>query len=955
MRQNVAYSFGPFRLVPDRQLLLLEGVPVKLGGRAFELLHLLVGRSNELISKEELMAAAWPGTFVHEGNLKVNMHSLRRSLGDTQKQPTYIATVARRGYRFVAPVRRSVADDEMEAAQVHARSNALPLPRDIIARDREIARLLDLLRDKPQVTLVGPAGVGKTTVAVAAAHTLEKDYPDGVCFVDLASIDDPALLPATLVAALRLRGDMGDPLAAAVAYLRDRSMLVLLDNCEHVQPAVTIFARSLAQQSGRSKLLATSREPLRVPVESVIWLDPLDFPAEDCSATPDELLRFPAVELFARRASEWTGYQLVEADLEAVAQLCRAVEGLPLAIELLAGKLEDHPVRELAAKLDEYLGFHADHSATRAGRHETLLAAIDWSFSLLSPHEAEIFRLASVFADTFDLEDMVAIAASQGLLPIDVTVALGGLVIKSLLTAQADGANLRYRLLDSTRRYAAKKLCEAGLQAQSRRWHAERIVTLFERSEAEWGWRDSGDWTQHYRGRLADVQAALAWAFGDGGDAALGVRLTAATVPLWFETSLISDTRARVQVALEHAEALQLDELTKAKLTIPYAWSMMYARQFPPETEDSWCKALAYARRAGHLHSELHALLGLSVYLMDVGRISEAIGRLDQFRALCAHHRDWSMSPEGERTLAWARAHTGAITESLASLEQLAAQFPGTGKGSRMAGFQVDRAIGIRNYTSLFAWVSGRPDHAAAIARNAIELAESFGHLASQSNVLALACCPVSYLNGDLTGLQRYTKKLANILEAETIGIWVPIQRFYAAAAADLGGHPTAINMMKKAIEELVCSRFVMRVPLMMGILAERYLRRGLLDEASNSIALALRYEAQQDERWCRSELKRIEAMIQHRSGCRRRAESLLIDAIDDAHAINALSFKLRAASDLAAHYLDAHRPKDAMALLSSVYEQFDEGFATQDLITASQLLRRANGLTARRASRLSS
>ncbi|MDU3131376.1 MAG: transcriptional regulator, partial [Bradyrhizobium sp.] len=707
----------------------------------------------------------------------------------------------------------------------------------------------------------------------------------------------------------------------------------------HVLPAVAIFGRSFARQPGRSRLLSTSREPLRVPGEHIMWLDPLAFPAHDLS-TLDELLKFPAVELFARRAVEWAGYQISEADRDAVAQICRSVDGLPLAIELLAGELDDHPVQELAARLSDYLGFHSDDPTRTPGRHDTLLAAIDWSYGLLSPHEVEVFRLISAFADAFDLEDVIAIAAPRGLSPIDVTIGLGGLVLKSLLTAQVEGANLRYRLLDSTRRYAAKRLQDAGLQPQARRWHAERITALFAQSETEWGWRDSDDWTKTYRGRLADVQAALAWAFTDGGDAALGVRLTMLTIPLWFETSLISDTQARVKVALDHAEALQIDDLTKAKLTIPYAWSMMYARQFPPETEECWLKAVAYSRKACDLRSELLALLGLSVYLMDVGRIHAAIERLEYFRALCDEHQDWSLSPEGERTLAWARAHTGALTDSLATLDRLAAQFPGIGRGSRMAGFQVDRSIGIRNYTVRFAWVSGRPDHAAAVAREAAALSE--GHLASQSNVLALACCPVSLLNGNLADLDLYTRKLGDILEQETIGIWLPIQRFYTAILADSRGDPGATRRIRQAIEDLIETRFVMRVPAMMGVAAERHLLRGELDEAMDAIAVALRYEAQQDERWCRSELMRVQALIYRASGQPDRAERLLLDAIAEARSIEALSFELRAATELAVHHLDAGHPQKAISLLSPIYHQFREGFTTRDLVRASSLARQA-------------
>lgn len=775
MRHEIVYSFGPFRLFPGRQLLVLGGSAVKLGGRAFELLHLLVHRSGELIGKDELMAAAWPGIFVHDSNLKVNMHSLRRSLGDTQKQPTYIATVAGRGYRFVAPVQQGIADaaDAGVAAEA-GRPSRLPSPRDVVARGPEIAHLLALLRDKSQVTVLGPAGVGKTTVAVAAARSFDAECPDGVCFVDLSSLDDPTLVPSALVAALGLRGDRGDALTAVVDHLRQRSMLVLLDNCEHVLPAVAIFARKLGREPGKSKLLATSREPLGLPFETVMWLDMLAVPDDGTPATIDDVLRFPAVELLARRALEWAGYQLVDDDCAAIARICRSLDGLPLALELVAGKLELHTAQQLLALLDEHLGFRNDHLGAAPARHETLLAAIDWSYSLLSPTEATIFCLVSVFAGTFELEDVVAMATARTLSPLDVIAGLGGLVAKSLLTAHVNGAGLRYRLLDSTRRYATGRRHEAGLDAAARRAHAERLLALFEQSETEWGWRDSDDWTESYLGRAGDVQAALAWAFADEGDAVLGVRLTVATIPLWFETSLISETQARVEVALHHAEAAQCDDLLKTKLSMSRAWSMINARTFVVGIEEAWLTAIGYARRAGNRACELQALVGLAIYLMRIGRLAESIDRLEEFRAVCARHQDWSLAPEGERMLAWVKAHTGDLTESLDVLEGLAAAHPRAGKGSRIAGFQVDRYIGIRCYIPVLAWLSGRPDHAAAVARDAIEAAEGLGHLASQSNVLAVAACPVALWNGDLDTLERCTSRLRFILDKETIGLWVP-------------------------------------------------------------------------------------------------------------------------------------------------------------------------------------
>jgi DNA-binding winged helix-turn-helix (wHTH) protein len=256
-KSELVFSFGPYRLVPSRQLLLLEKHPIKLGGRAFELLRLLVQRGGELVSKEELMAAAWPGIFVHESNLKVNMSNLRRLLGDTKLNPSYLATVVGRGYRFIAPVHAGIgAFEDGDTIAENPGLGQLPPQGHIVGREAELADVLTTLHRERHVTLVGAGGIGKTTVAIAAAHA--DVCPDGLCLVDLATIDDPTLLPVALVTALGIRGNPDDSFTAILDCLRSRRMLIILDNCEHVLPAATIFARSLASEKGLSKVLATS-------------------------------------------------------------------------------------------------------------------------------------------------------------------------------------------------------------------------------------------------------------------------------------------------------------------------------------------------------------------------------------------------------------------------------------------------------------------------------------------------------------------------------------------------------------------------------------------------------------------------------------------------------------------------------------------------------------------------
>lgn len=941
-----AFSFGRFKLIPARQLLLRDGIPVPLGARAIDLLTALVQRNGELVSKDELMAAAWPDVFVHESNLKVNMSSLRRSLGDTQKLPTYVATVAGRGYRFVAAVQTSsIEDSDQDLAEPYAQPSGLPTQGHVIGREGEIAAILSHVRSKRHVTVVGAGGIGKTTVAIEVAQSLRVDCPDGICFVDLSTIDSPTLVASTLAASLGIRGDPSDSVAAVLDYLRQRKMLVVLDNCEHVLPAAAIFARRFVSADGVSRLLATSREPLGTNSEHVFWLGTLEFGSARDPISVEETLRLPALDLFARRVSEWSGYQLIDSDCAAVAQICRSLDGLPLAIELAAAKLENRKPQELLELMGEHLSFRKQRNHVVPARQETLLATIDWSYGLLSQDEATIFRLVSVFAGAFELEDVVALAAAAGLSPMSVTVGLGGLVAKSLVTAQVSGSGLRYRLLDSTRHYALQRLLADPIEARVRLCHAQRMLAVFEQSEGDWDWRETEDWITRYRGRLSDLRAALSWSFGEGGRPELGVRLTVAAIPLWFETSLVSEARQSVEFALQIGETFPCDDLLKAKLACARAWNLAYSRKVLPDLRDAWLIAIELAKRSENVGQLLQAVLGLSLCLLETGSIRQAIGSFEELSDLSQRHKDWSVMPEVERAMALARTYTGHLTEGRQVLDRLAATYARPDRRSRMAGFQVDRYIGVRCHLPFVAWLNGHPDYAAATARDAVEAAESLGHRVSQSNAIAMAALPVSLWNGDVSSLDRYAAQLKSIVEIENIAIWIPDQQFYAAALRDLLGHDDAVSKLRVAIEAVIDCCLCSRIAMKFGILADALARRGRLDEASDAIAEAFRHQERQGERWCRSELQRVEASIFYRAGERSRAEQALESALGEARAVEAKSFELRIATDLAAHFVEADRREDAVRILQPTYRSFSQGFATSDLVAAGKLLHRATGV----------
>src|SRR5262245_53870544 len=375
-----AISFGPFRLVPSQQLLLEDGKPVRLGSRALEILIALAERPNELVRKEDLIARVWPDTFVEEGNLRVHIATLRRALGDGQGGRRYVTNIPGRGYRFVAPI-SLFADQEVRASLP---STAMPTydvpapPTRMLGRDDVVNSLISQLPRRRFITLAGPGGIGKTTVALAVADRSTASYRDGVRFVDLAALTDSLLVPSALgfVLGLAIRSD--NPIPGLVAFLRDKKMLLVLDSCEHVIDAAASLAEQVLRGAPGVHILTTSREALRAEGERVQRLGPLGVPAVSAGLTAEEAITYPAIQLFVERATESLDtFELTDADAPVVADVCRRLDGIALAIELAAGRVDAFGVRGLAARLDDRFRLLTHGRRTALPRHQTLSATLD--------------------------------------------------------------------------------------------------------------------------------------------------------------------------------------------------------------------------------------------------------------------------------------------------------------------------------------------------------------------------------------------------------------------------------------------------------------------------------------------------------------------------------------------------------------------------------------------------
>jgi predicted ATPase/DNA-binding winged helix-turn-helix (wHTH) protein len=938
---DIAFVFGPFRLVPSQQILLNGDRPVKLGGRALDILHLLVRRAGEEISKDDLIAFAWPKVHVDEHNLKVHISSLRRALGDTLQQATYLATVVGHGYQFVAQVhteRIGIADlpdgEDVEWS--------LPDASALIGRQRDVegvARALDFAR---LVTLVGPGGVGKTSLAIAVAHARREAFPDGIHFADLAATNDPALVPHILAKCLGIRGHGTDVTSIVADYLQDRRVLLIMDNCEHLLHGVATVALRLIEANTDSRFLVTSRAPLGVIGENTQRVEPLAFPRRTDVRSASEVLAYSAVALFVLRALETAEYQVADGEAPVIAQLCEALDGLPLAIEIVAAKLDQFTLAELLESVSCRLREIQNQDNAAHSRHLTLWATLDWSYQLLSRDEATIFRLLSVFAGSFEWTDVAGVARVAEYDPHQTTIALGGLVSKSLLSAEISGEELRYRFLETTRHYAAERLLQDRMAQSAQRQHAHIILARFAKSEAEWASVDDRIWRARYDAWIADLRKALDWCFSGGGDASLGVHLALSGIRLWNEQSSIFEQLFQVERALKHCVSLTDAPRRMAMLASSRAWCMAFGGQLHAATDDAWISALHFAELSNDPVQRLSVMCGMALFLVATGRNEQAISLLDDVIRIATQAGDRASLFDGERLRAMAEVRRGNLLVGQPKLAQLAEDLSRGMPQSKLVRYQVQSYVSIHGMLALSTWLTGQPKRALGMAEAMVLETSQNGHLMGQSRALALCALPLALWSGHLDEFERYSRILGNNLDRGHIALWSGLHRFYAAVTLHARGDLSAVDEMRVAVDDLVRDRFLERAPMYLGVVAEALFERGRSAEAEETVESALTLQRATKENWNRPELLRVKAQITGVLGQRNRSEATLKRAREDAIAIGARTLELRIVNDMAQQAISGGDNETAVRLLVPLYEAFQERDCIADLKNSARLLSEA-------------
>lgn len=617
------YCFGRFTLDPDERKLYVDGVPVALGSTDFRVLLTLIESAGAIVTKDQLISRVWGPVLVTDNALYFHISVLRKVLGED-----CIQNEQRRGYRFVAPVQRR--ERTSPRSEVHARAGNFPSfwsgttkggPARLIGRDEQLLIASNMLAQSRLVTLTGPGGVGKTTLALQAATEVASDFADGVWLVELATLTDPDSVPAAIASTLKVRiGAKATPLDILARHLERKSLLIVLDNCEHLIAAAASISEALLVAGPGVKILATSREPLSCFGEHVLSIPPLAVPGEGMM-TPDLLRSVSAVALFTERATEADAkFRIDDEQLATVARICRRVDGLPLAIEMVASWAGLLGLEILDARLVGSLKAWLRARSTAPPRHSTLRATVEWSYDLLSAAEQTVLRRLAVFADSFTIEAAESMVGDSVIPTDQVFEHLASLIRKSMIAAVPKSPVSRYRLLETTRAFMLEELVTSSDSYSARQRHASYVLQVLEEATGEFETTSDAVWLERYSPMLDDLRAALDWAVGEESD--LATALAGTSWPLWRELSLRTEGGQRLR-----ATATRLGPGTtpvlEARLRhgLGSMWSMTAASK---AAHDEIERAVVLYRTLDARPELGGALTALGYLLLMLGRMKEA-------------------------------------------------------------------------------------------------------------------------------------------------------------------------------------------------------------------------------------------------------------------------------------------------------------------------------------------
>lgn len=798
------------------------GTVIRVGGRAFDILLALAERPGEVLSSRHLMARVWPDRQVDEANLRINITALRKALGVLGN--VGIVNVPGRGYALTEAAVILDADVAPDRVEPQAAASQPPAPERIVGRNDVIEELDAYLASRRFVTVTGPGGIGKTTVVTALLAALADRMPTTI--IELGLVTSPDLILPAFATGLSLSAPTS--VDKIVDSLRSKGGVLVLDSCEHLVDGVASLAEELFHQVGGLYILATSRDPLRVDGEAVYRLPALSCPpsGEDLDAT--RIRGFPAVQLFLKcAAAVHPGFSPADEAMPLVAHICRRLDGLPLALELAASRMDAHTLSGLSELLDDRFAMLLAGRRTALPRHRTLKATIDWSHDLLSAAERAVFRRLAVFPGVFDLGSARAVAGWDQGSDLTFMTSMMDLVAKSLIASTLGPHGQAYRLLDTMRAYASEQLRASGEGAEIYRRLTERLIGVLE------GRRRGSGSSNCPLSLLDSVRDALAWAFSEAGDAGLGSKLAQAALPLFFEHSLMDECARwadRVYSGLSPAarrEAAAVDVLRFSGTAAMFALGNMSEAQGALEAARDIATGLGDPEACESVED------GLFIFHLRAANYAQAMA------VAAGRTGRGSETTEGLWKLGISQHFVGAHDRAVELMEEALGKLE-PGSRADIARTGIDRRVHVLAALCRSRWAIGDDEDALATARRTVAEAEALDHPVSLCIALTWTA-PVFVWAGQPSMAAQLTARLVALGERHGLGPYRMVGTGLRGGLLAMSGKPReGAAILRNTIDELLRVQHRMSHPVLLGHLSEAYAEAGLAADGLQAVEKAL-------------------------------------------------------------------------------------------------------------------